>query len=210
MSTKPEGVIVMVPTPLVKFGALAVTVAVPMLASACTKIPVIVVVPSGIVTISDPDPAASKCPEIRSFVRSLLVSVTWVPPEGDGCGSAIVIGDSKFCPTDTLVTEMPPEGATALTVTLAVVSAMAGRALACIVATPAVTPVTGTIALVAFATKVIVEGTVATAGMLELKLRIKPPGGAGADKFNVRFCVAPPSIERLAGEKVAARPTVTG
>jgi hypothetical protein len=105
---------------------------------------------------------------------------------------------------------MPPEGATVLTVTLAVVSAMAGKALACIVAVPAVTPVTGTVMLVAFAAKAIVEGTVATAGLLELKLRIKPPGGAGADKFKVRFCVAPPRIERLTGEKVAERPTVTG
>jgi hypothetical protein len=96
ISTKPDGVIVMVPTPLVKFGALAVIVAVPLLASTCTRIPVTVVVPSGIVTISDPEPAASKCPEIRSFVRSLLVSVTCVPPEGEGCGSAIVMGDSKF------------------------------------------------------------------------------------------------------------------
>ena len=68
INTKPEGVIVIVPTPLVKFGALAVTVAVPLLASACTKMPVTVVVPSGIVTISDPDPAASKCPEIKSLV----------------------------------------------------------------------------------------------------------------------------------------------
>jgi hypothetical protein len=62
---------------------------------------------------------------------------------------------------------------------------------------------------VALAAKAIVEGTVATAGLLELTLRIKPPGGAGTDKSNVRFCVAPPRIERLTGEKLAVRPTVT-
>ena len=138
-------------------------------------------------TISDPDPAASKCPEIKSLVGSLLVRVTVVPPEGEGCGSAIVIEDSKFWPTDRLVTEMPPEGATELTVTLAVVSTMLGRALAWMVAVPAVTPVTGTVALVTFAAKATVEGTVAIAGLLEFKLRIKPPAGAGDDKTNIRF-----------------------
>ena len=58
--TNPDGVIVIVPTPLLKFGALAVTVAVPVAASACTKIPVIVVEPSGMVTPKDPDPVTSK------------------------------------------------------------------------------------------------------------------------------------------------------
>ena len=58
---------VIVPTPLLKLGALTVTVAVPLLAKACAKMPVTVVVPSGMVIISDAEPATFKCPEIRSL-----------------------------------------------------------------------------------------------------------------------------------------------
>ena len=103
---------------------------------------------------------------------------------------------------------MPPDVVTEVTVTLAVVSAIVGKALAWIVVVPAPTPVTGTMALVAFAAKFTVSGTVATAGLLELKLMIRPPVGAGADSVNVRFCVAVPVIDRLVGEKLAARATL--
>jgi hypothetical protein len=77
------------------------------------------------------------------------------------------------------------------------------------VAVPAATPVTATVALVAFAANVTVKGTVATNGLLELRVTVKPPAGAGADKVSVRFWVAVPVIVRLAGEKLIARPTTT-
>ena len=73
------------------------------------------------------------------------------------------------------------------TVTLAVVSAMFGEELACTVAVPGATPVTATVALVALAAIVTVAGTVATPVLLELRLKVTPPVGAGADRFSVRF-----------------------
>jgi hypothetical protein len=116
---------------------------------------------------------------------------------------------SKFWPIEVLVTEIPPEGAMELTFTLEVVSAMLGRALACIVVDPDPTAVTGTAALVAFAGIVTLEGTVATVGLLELKLMVKPPAGAGDDKVNVRFWTVPVVRDRLTGVKLAVRPTTT-
>ena len=77
------------------------------------------------------------------------------------------------------------------------------------VAVPGVTLVTATLTVVALAAKVTVAGTVATPVLLELKLMVKPPAGAGADRFKVRFCVAMPVIVRLAGEKLALAATCT-
>ena len=77
------------------------------------------------------------------------------------------------------------------------------------VVVPGATPVTATIALVALAAKLTVAGTVAAPVLLELKLMVKPPAGAGADRFRVRFCVAVPVIVRLVGEKLAVAATCT-
>ena len=77
------------------------------------------------------------------------------------------------------------------------------------VAVPGATLVTATLTLVALAAKVTVEGTVATPVLLELKLIVKPPAGAGADRFKVRFWVAMPVRVRLAGEKLALAATCT-
>ena len=77
------------------------------------------------------------------------------------------------------------------------------------VAVPGATLVTATLTLVALAVKFSVEGTVATPVLLELRLIVKPPAGAGADRFNVKFCVAIPAMVRLAGEKVAVAVTCT-
>ena len=70
-----------------------------------------------------------------------------------------------------------------------------------IVADPTDTPVTGTFTRVAFDPKLTLAGTVATFGLLELKLTVRPPA-KGADKVSVRLCVAAPVIERLTGEKL--------
>jgi hypothetical protein len=79
------------------------------------------------------------------------------------------------------------------TVTVAVAGAMLA-ALAVMVAEPAATPVTGTVAVVAPTAKDTVPGTVAAAGLLELRFTVTPPAGAAADKVSVKFCVAVPII----------------
>ena len=84
--------------------------------------------------------------------------------------------------------------------TLAVALAMFG-ALAVMVTDPAATPVTGTATLVIPVPKLTVAGTEATVALLELRLTTSA-AGAGADRFNVRFCVATPLIVRLTGEKL--------
>ena len=71
-------------------------------------------------------------------------------------------------------------------------------ALAVMLAEPAATPVTGTGALVAPTAKFTLAGTVATPALLELRLMVRL-ACAGADKINVRFCVADATIVRLAG-----------
>jgi hypothetical protein len=88
-------------------------------------------------------------------------------------------------------------------VTAAVAFAMF-EALAVIVADPAATPVTGTETLEAPARRLTVEGTVAMAALLELRLIVRAAGVA-ADRLSVRVCVASPLIARLAGEKLIVR-----
>ena len=74
-------------------------------------------------------------------------------------------------------------------------------ALAMIVTDPADTPVTGTDTLVATVGTLTAAGTVATAGLVELRLTVSA-AVAGTDRFSVRFCVAEPLIVRPAGEKL--------
>jgi hypothetical protein len=95
------------------------------------------------------------------------------------------------------------------TLTLAVVSAMVVNALAWIVVVPNPTLVTGTLTLDALPGMTTVAGTVATAGLLELRLTAKPTGGASAERFNVRFCTAIPAIVRPAGKKLMVAVTCT-
>ena len=100
-------------------------------------------------------------------------------------------------------------GAKICTVTLAVASAMFGRLLAWITAEPAATPVTGTVVVVAPWPKTTVSGTVATPVLLELKLIVKPPAGAAAERVSVRFCVIAPVMVRLGCVKAMVAPTCT-
>jgi hypothetical protein len=91
---------------------------------------------------------------------------------------------------------------------MAVLSAMFGRLLAWIVAVPGATAVTGTVVVFAPDTKLTVAGTVATAGLLELRLMITPPKGADADSVSVRFCV--PALKlRVGGLKTTVPVTCT-
>ncbi len=128
---------------------------------------------------------------------SLLVSVMKTPPAG--AALVKVTGNGTVSPGANAVLAGTMMSLT--TVTLAVVLAIPG-ALAVIVAEPGPTPVTGTGTLVAPAPNVTVAGTVATAVLLELRLMVKPLGGAGDDRFSVMFCVPLPLIVRLAGEKL--------
>jgi hypothetical protein len=145
-----------------------------------------------------------------TFEVSLLVSVTVTPPAGAGAGKSIA--STADCPNVTVVLAGRRMAADDVMVTPAVALEIL-VALAVIVADPAATPVTGTATLVVFAPKLTVGGALATPALLELRLIVNPPPGAGADRISVRFCVAVPVIVRLAGEKLmvipAAVPEVT-
>jgi hypothetical protein len=134
-----------------------------------------------------------------ALVVSLLLSVTVTPPAGAACGSVTVNAAEWASPTVTFDCRLiPPPGTT---VTLAVVLAMEVALALITMLLPAVTPVTGTLTLVAPAANVTVAGTVATAGLAELRFTIRPAAGAGPDRVSVRFCVVGPMMVRLFGEK---------
>ena len=68
---------------------------------------------------------------------------------------------------------------------------------------------TGTFTVLELAWKVTLNGTVATAVLVEARTMVNPPAGAGTDKVNVRFCVTVPVIVRVVGEKEAVPVTCT-
>ena len=68
-------------------------------------------------------------------------------------------------------------------VTVAVESRMTGRRLAWMVVVPTATPVTYSCTSLAPAGIVMVAGTLATAGLSELRLSVTPPAGAIPDKI---------------------------
>lgn len=63
--------------------------------------------------------------------------------------------------------------------------------------------------LVAFDAKLTVAGTVATLVSLELRLTVRPPVGAGTERFNVKACVAVPTMLARLGKKLAIPVTCT-
>jgi len=76
-------------------------------------------------------------------------------------------------------------------------------ALALMVVEPALTPVIGTLTLVALAAMETVAGTVAKAVLLEVRLTVSPPAGAWPpDKFKVKLCVEPAETLNEFGEKL--------
>ena len=52
-------------------------------------------------------------------------------------------------------------------------------------------------------------GTVAVAGVPELRLITRPPAGAAADRVSVRFCVLNPEMVRGLGVKLTVAFTCT-
>jgi len=94
------------------------------------------------------------------------------------------------------------------TVTAAVVSGINGKTFAWMVAEPPATPVTRTDAEVVLARIVTVAGTVATAGLLELKFTVMSALKA-AERIRLRNCEAPWLIFKLDGTKLRASVTST-
>ena len=78
-----------------------------------------------------------------------------------------------------------------------------------IVVEPSVTPVTGTLTLVAPAAMVTFDGTVAIATLLEVRFTITPPAGAGTDRINCRVFDAVRTTLMELDAKVKLAPTAT-
>jgi hypothetical protein len=135
-----------------------------------------------------------------TLVLSLLARLTVTPPVGAAADRVTVrfVGVPRFTeaagtPIDTWVT---------FTVAVALVR---GDALAVMVAEPAATAVTVTVAVVAPAAKFTVAGTVALVGSLETRLTVKPPVGAWPPVIvNVRVPVGVDGIVSDSGDVVRA------
>ena len=84
-----------------------------------------------------------------------------------------------------------------------------GGADAVMVVVPGATPVTAKVAEVPVA-MVTLAGTVATAGVLELRVIVTPPAGADAPRVMVKVEVLVPIIVALVGESAAVVFTSTG
>ena len=67
---------------------------------------------------------------------------------------------------------------------------------------PGVPPVTATFALATPAGKVTVGGTLATLGLLELRVMVRPVDGAAAERFSTAFAVAAPVMVTLGWAKL--------
>lgn len=142
-----------------------------------------------------------------NIFMSLLVSVTITPSEGATAGKVMAMGDNFRASTVTVDgTEIVPA---LTTVIVADVSAIFGRALAWIVVLPTPAPFTTTFTFVDPGAKLTADGTVAILVSLEINWIVKPPGGAGTDRFNVKVCVAVPTIFALVGKKLAKAVTRT-
>jgi hypothetical protein len=121
---------------------------------------------------------------------------------GEGAGEGSVIANVPDWPSDTLVFAGTPMAPALATVTVAVASGILGKALAWITVVPNARPVTGTFTVVAPVLKLTVAGTVAVAGVLELRLMVTPPAGAALESVRVRFCVVKPAMVAVLGVKL--------
>ena len=130
----------------------------------------------------------------------LLFKVTVTPPAGAAEGREMGNAAEWASPTETF--EGAEIGPPVTMVTPAVLSAMFGNRLAWMLAVPIDTPVTGTVALVAPAAKLTVDGTVAAPVLSELRLMVNPLAGAAPDNVSVRFWVVGPVMVTLDGEKL--------
>jgi hypothetical protein len=158
-----------------------------------------VVWPAAIVTVEG---------ETDTMAGLALDNVTTTPP----CGAGEPRATERLvcCPrvNDRFDgTVMEPKTCTAMKTVAAVT--FGELQLAVIVAVPAATPVIGTVTLVAFASIVTVAGTVALAVLLELRVIVRPPAGAGAERSNV-VLNTPPALTAVAWvEKLSDAPTLT-
>jgi hypothetical protein len=143
-----------------------------------------------------------------AFEESLLVSETVRPPGGAGLARLTGIAAHSPIPTVTPVARLMPELLPAVTAAAALVT-LGAEAEAVIVTCPAATAVIGTATLVAFAENVTDAGTIATAGLLLLRLTAKPPAGAGNERFRLMLLVPGAVTLIAAGEKLKAAPTFT-
>ncbi len=122
---------------------------------------------------------------IATVEGSLLLKVTVTPPAGAGLvkvtGKEAVWFGTSATPAGKLI----PPAETTVTLAVPAETFGAAAALAEMDACPEATPVTGTLTLMEPGAKVTPPGTVAAAGLLELKVTARPAAGAGADKFKV-------------------------
>src|SRR5262249_48666982 len=135
---------------------------------------------------------------------SLVDRLTKTPPAGAGTASVIGNGTDSPSAKETLGSTIP-----VCTVMFAVVSAIFGSALAWMTAVPALTPVTGTLTGLAPPANGAVRPTVATAVLLELRLTLSPPAGAGPERFSVRLVVPPGATVADVGENAIVAVTCT-
>ena len=153
-------------------------------------------------------PALNVTPGVMvAFEGSLLKSSTYVVV---AAGRARTIGKSTVVLGGMVIAAgmtISPEVAE-VTVILAVAFVSPAK-LAVITLEPAATAVTGTVTVVAPAVIVTEAGTVAFAVLDELKVKVSPPVGAGAERFSERFCEPGAAMERFAGEKLMVAVTVT-
>jgi hypothetical protein len=101
---------------------------------------------------------------------------------------------------------------TGVTVTLNVVLGRFGAVVLAVIvadADPVATPVTGTLTVVAPAANVTEVGTVAALVLLDARLMVSPPAGAGPERVSVAFCVVAAATDRVAGVKDMVAFTVT-
>ncbi len=146
-------------------------------------------------------PAAMKIAGVtEAVVRLLLARETVTPPAGAGALNETASVADWFTPTVKLAGREIAPADTLVTVTMAFAPAIPG-ALAVILTEPAEMPVTVTDVLVTPAPKLTVAGTVATAGLLELRFTASPVE-SGAESCKTRFPVALPLIVRLPGAKL--------
>src|ERR1017187_7671995 len=130
--------------------------------------------------------------EIVTLDVSLLASATVTLLAG-ACDKATTSVAVWPKPTVALVgrTMAPGLSTVTLVVAFAIVDA---TAVAVIVVGPALTEVTSTFIVVAFAGKTTFVGTVATLVLLEFRLTVSPTAGAGAERLSATFCVVIPVI----------------
>jgi len=143
-----------------------------------------------------------------AFDGSLLESATVRPPAGAAADRVTANGvAAPNCAAMLAGRTIEPN---CCTVTSAVVSAIFGApVLAVIVVEPAATGVIGTLAVVAPAAIVTVDGTVALPVLLEARSNTRPPAGAAPERFSVRFLGAAPVIVRLDGVREICALTCT-